>query len=149
MPTRRRCRLNRIDRAGLLAAPSLKRRWVLAVPHSTQVSQVKRAAYDVKKFIQKIEQALAALDARGQHQINLGRMQHDPSLASTVRAAVSGSPTSAVSETMAAPLLELSRGIREIRRVLRGGDEAEDGAVRGQPARLRRPLERGRRGAGT
>ncbi|MGH2800579.1 MAG: hypothetical protein ACRDM0_23510 [Thermoleophilaceae bacterium] len=71
----------RIRRAAPLSAPSLTRRWVLALPHSTPVGDERRKPYDVKDFIAKVEPALAAIEAAGHETINLGRLQHDSALA--------------------------------------------------------------------
>jgi hypothetical protein len=51
----------RIRRAGPLIAPTLARRWVLAVPHSTPTSGTARVPYDVNDFVARIQPTLAAL----------------------------------------------------------------------------------------
>jgi hypothetical protein len=71
----------RIRRAAPLVAPSLMRRWVLTVPHSTSASDRTRGPYDVKDFMKRIEPALAALEGAGHHTINLGRLQRESALA--------------------------------------------------------------------
>lgn len=71
----------RIRRAAPLVAPSLMRRWALAVPHSTSTSDGARGPYDVKDFVERIESALAALEVAGHHTINLGRLQRESALA--------------------------------------------------------------------
>jgi hypothetical protein len=62
---------------GVLAAPSLRRRWVLSVPPSVPVSDTKRVAYDVRLFKRKIEPALGALEAAGYERIEYGSLQRD------------------------------------------------------------------------
>jgi hypothetical protein len=75
----------RIRRAAPLAARALTRRWVLAVPHSTSTSATTRIPYDVKEFVARVEQALAALEAAGHPTINLGRLQRESALAAAVQ----------------------------------------------------------------
>jgi hypothetical protein len=64
-----------------LAAPSLARTWVLAVPAADFDAGGTRVAYDIRKFVATIESALAALERAGHETINLGRIQHDSTLA--------------------------------------------------------------------
>lgn len=64
-----------------LAAPSLARIWVLAVPAADYDPAGARVAYDVRRFVRTIEPALAALEAAGLETINLGRTERDPALA--------------------------------------------------------------------
>jgi len=68
-----------------LAAPSLSRTWVLAVPAADYDATGARVAYDVRKFMRTIEPTLAALEGAGHETINLGRMQRDPSIAPAFR----------------------------------------------------------------
>lgn len=66
--------------AGIIVAPSLKRRWEVSVPNSVSISETERVPYDVRQFTQTIESALAGLEARGYATINLGRVQRDAAL---------------------------------------------------------------------
>jgi hypothetical protein len=66
--------------AGVLAAPSLRRRWLLSVPSSVPVSNGQRAAYDVRAFKKRIIGALEALEARGCERVDWGRLQREPAL---------------------------------------------------------------------
>jgi hypothetical protein len=75
----------RIRRAAPIVAPALRRRWALAVPHSTQVRASRRLPYDVNDFVGRIEPALASLEAAGHERISLGRLQRDTTLADAFR----------------------------------------------------------------
>jgi hypothetical protein len=66
--------------SGLLAAPSLGRRWVLSVPPSVPVSETARVAYDVRAFEKRIVGALEVLEAEGCERIEWGRLQREPTL---------------------------------------------------------------------
>lgn len=66
--------------SGVLAAPSLRRRWVMSVPPSVPVSESTHVAYDVRAFKKKIVGALEALEARGCERIDWARLQREPAL---------------------------------------------------------------------
>jgi hypothetical protein len=66
--------------SGVLAAPPLRRRWVLSVPPSVPLSESTRVAYDVRAFKKKIVGALGALEAHGCEGIEWGRLQREPTL---------------------------------------------------------------------